>query len=62
MPNLNTYGFVSYEDIASQRVADGNVRVVNQGYPRQCRESQSDGDGGAGGINRAQPSRCAGSR
>lgn len=30
MANLNTYGFVAYEDIASQRVADGNVRLVDE--------------------------------
>lgn len=30
MANLNSYGFVSYADIASQRVSDGNVRVVDE--------------------------------
>lgn len=30
MANLNSYGFVSLEDIASQRVAAGNVRVVDE--------------------------------
>lgn len=29
MANLNSYGFVSYEDIANQRVAAGNVLVVD---------------------------------
>jgi len=30
MANLNSYGFVSYEDIAGQRVAAGNVRIVDE--------------------------------
>ena len=38
MPNLNSYGFVSLADIASQRVAP-NMRVVNDAcllYTSRC--------------------------
>jgi len=30
MANLNSYGFISYGDIATQRVSAGNVRVVDE--------------------------------
>ena len=29
MPNLNSYGFIGYEDIAGERVVDGNIRIIN---------------------------------
>lgn len=29
MANLNSYGFVGYEDIADERVVDGNIQMVN---------------------------------